>query len=137
MTDSAAVKELVSKCLAARGFAYCPYSHFPVGAALLTTGGAVITGCNVENASYGLSVCAERTAVQRAVAEGYTEFTAIAVTCDVEDSFVGPCGACRQVLLEFGQQWDVYLVKPDSSFRKTSLLDLLPLAFSPSHLGRK
>ncbi|MBN3314803.1 FIS1 protein, partial [Atractosteus spatula] len=97
---SAAVKELVSKCLAARGFAYCPYSHFPVGAALLTTGGAVITGCNVENASYGLSVCAERTAVQRAVAEGYTEFTAIAVTCDVEDSFVGPCGACRQVLLE-------------------------------------
>ncbi|XP_054608874.1 zgc:103586 isoform X3 [Dunckerocampus dactyliophorus] len=75
------VKELISKCLQARDMAYCPYSSFPVGAALLTTDGAIITGCNVENASYGLTVCAERTAVQRAVAEGHTHFTAIAVTC--------------------------------------------------------
>ncbi|KAG9346364.1 hypothetical protein JZ751_006675 [Albula glossodonta] len=94
------VKELVAKCLRARDLAYCPYSRFPVGAAILTTGGDIITGCNVENASFGLTVCAERTAIQRAVAEGYRHFTAIAVTCDIKDSFVGPCGACRQVLME-------------------------------------
>ncbi|KAM8899454.1 cytidine deaminase isoform 2-T2 [Spinachia spinachia] len=98
MTDK--VQELVSKCLQARDMAYCPYSRFPVGAALLTAEGAIITGCNVENASYGLTVCAERTAVQRAVAEGHRRFTAIAVTCDIKDRFVGPCGACRQVLME-------------------------------------
>ncbi|XP_054608873.1 zgc:103586 isoform X2 [Dunckerocampus dactyliophorus] len=116
--------------------AYCPYSSFPVGAALLTTDGAIITGCNVENASYGLTVCAERTAVQRAVAEGHTHFTAIAVTCDVKDSFVGPCGACRQVLMEFGSEWTVYLTKPDGSYKESSLTELLPSAFSPAHLAK-
>ncbi|XP_073668189.1 active breakpoint cluster region-related protein isoform X2 [Paramisgurnus dabryanus] len=131
-----AVAELVAKCLQAREMAYCPYSNFPVGAAILTTGGAIITGCNVENASYGLTVCAERTAIQRAVAEGYRRFTAIAVTCDINDSFVGPCGACRQVLMEFGTEWDVYLTKPDGSYKKTSLRELLPLAFTPAHLEK-
>ncbi|XP_048041781.1 zgc:103586 [Megalobrama amblycephala] len=131
-----AVAELVAKCLQAREMAYCPYSGFPVGAAILTTGGAIITGCNVENASYGLTVCAERNAIQRAVAEGYRRFTAIAVTCDIKDSFVGPCGACRQVLMEFGTEWDVYLTKPDGSYKKTSLRDLLPLAFTPAHLQK-
>ncbi|XP_060791189.1 zgc:103586 isoform X1 [Neoarius graeffei] len=130
------VAELVAKCLQARDMAYCPYSQFPVGAAILTSGGAIITGCNVENASYGLTVCAERTAIQRAVAEGHRNFTAIAVTCDIEDSFVGPCGACRQVLMEFGTEWDIYLTKPDGSYKKTSLRELLPLAFSPAHLAK-
>ncbi|XP_062372235.1 zgc:103586 isoform X1 [Sardina pilchardus] len=128
------VAELVSKCLQARDMAYCPYSRFPVGAAILTSGGTIITGCNVENASYGLTVCAERTAIQRAVAEGHRSFTAIAVTCDIKDSFVGPCGACRQVLMEFGSEWDIYLTKPDGSYKKTSLKELLPFAFSPAHL---
>ncbi|XP_053716244.1 zgc:103586 [Synchiropus splendidus] len=128
------VRELVSQCLQARDRAYCPYSHFPVGAAVLTEDGAIITGCNVENASYGLTVCAERTAIQRAVAEGHRKFKAIAVTCDIKDRFVGPCGACRQVLMEFGSNWTVYLTKPGGSFRETSLTDLLPLAFSPEHL---
>ncbi|KTF89907.1 hypothetical protein cypCar_00042844 [Cyprinus carpio] len=95
-----------------------------------------IAGCNVENASFGLTVCAERTAIQRAVAKGYRRFTAIAVTCDIKDSFVGPCGACRQVLMEFGTEWDVYLTKPDGTYRKTSLRDLLPLAFTPAHLQK-
>ncbi|KAM6908959.1 cytidine deaminase [Xenentodon cancila] len=135
MTDKA--KELVSKCLQARDIAYCPYSEFPVGAAVLTADGAIITGCNVENASYGLTVCAERTAVQRAVVQGHRQFTAIAVTCDIEDHFVGPCGACRQVLLEFGSDWTVYLTKPDGSYKETSLSDLLPLAFSPAVLVKK
>ncbi|CAJ1086131.1 zgc:103586 [Xyrichtys novacula] len=135
MTDK--VKELVSKCLKARDMAYCPYSGFPVGAAILTAEGAIITGCNVENASYGLTVCAERNAIQRAVAEGYRQFTAIAVTCDVKDSFVGPCGACRQVLVEFGADWIVYLTKPDGSYKETSLNELLPHAFTPKHLEKK
>ncbi|XP_011605023.2 cytidine deaminase [Takifugu rubripes] len=135
MTDL--IKELVSKCLQARNAAYCPYSRFPVGAALLTPDGAIITGCNVENASFGLTVCAERVAVQRAVVEGYRKFTAIAVSCDIEDSFVGPCGACRQVLMEFGSDWVVYLTKPDGTYRETSLRELLPLAFSPQHLAKK
>ncbi|XP_063320360.1 zgc:103586 isoform X1 [Pelmatolapia mariae] len=150
MTDQ--VKELVSKCLQARDKAYCPYSRFPVGAAVLTADGAIITverckraqglsivripGCNVENASYGLTVCAERTAIQRAVVEGHRQFSAIAVTCDIKDRFVGPCGACRQVLMEFGSDWTVYLTKPDGSYKETSLSELLPLAFSPSHLAK-
>ncbi|CAL8241617.1 unnamed protein product [Merluccius merluccius] len=134
MADQSKVKELVAKCLEARQMAYCPYSRFPVGAAILTADGAIITGCNVENASYGLTVCAERTAIQRAVVEGHRKFTAIAVTCDIKDSFVGPCGACRQVLIEFGVHWTVYLTKPDGSYKETSLAELLPLAFSPHHL---
>ncbi|CAI5669015.1 unnamed protein product [Oreochromis niloticus] len=134
MTDQ--VKELVSKCLQARDKAYCPYSRFPVGAAVLTADGAIFTGCNVENASYGLTVCAERTAIQRAVVEGHRQFRAIAVTCDIKDRFVGPCGACRQVLLEFGSDWTIYLTKPDGSYKETSLNELLPLAFSPSHLAK-
>ncbi|XP_037335229.1 zgc:103586 isoform X2 [Pungitius pungitius] len=115
--------------------AYCPYSRFPVGAAVLTADGAIITGCNVENASYGLTVCAERTAVQRAVVEGHRRFTAIAVACDIKDRFVGPCGACRQVLMEFGSDLTVYLTKPDGTYKETSLSELLPLAFSPAHLA--
>ncbi|XP_037615189.1 zgc:103586 [Sebastes umbrosus] len=134
MADADRVKELVSKCQQARDQAYCPYSHFPVGAALLTADGAIITGCNVENASYGLTVCAERTAIQRAVVEGHRQFTAIAVTCDIKDHFVAPCGACRQVLLEFGSDWIVYLIKPDGSFRETSLSELLPLSFTRQEL---
>ncbi|MBN3299296.1 CDD deaminase, partial [Amia calva] len=130
------VQQLVSQCMEARGRAYCPYSRFPVGAALLTKQGAIVTGCNVENASYGLSMCAERTAVQRAVAEGYREFTAIAVTCDIAESYVGPCGACRQVLREFGEDLEVYLTKPSGSYMKTSLLELLPMSFSPAHLAQ-
>ncbi|XP_026869816.1 zgc:103586 [Electrophorus electricus] len=132
-----AVAELVAKCLQARNMAYCPYSRFPVGAAILTSGGTIITGCNVENASYGLTVCAERTAIQRAVSEGHRSFTAIAVTCDIKDSFVGPCGACRQVLMEFGAEWDIYLTKPDGSYKKTSLRELLPLEFGPRHLAKE
>ncbi|KAM4611953.1 cytidine deaminase isoform 2-T2 [Polymixia lowei] len=116
--------------------AYCPYSRFPVGAAVLTADGTIITGCNVENASYGLTMCAERTAIQRAVAEGHRKFTAIAVACDIKDQFVGPCGACRQVLREFGSDWIVYLTKLDGSYKETSLNELLPLAFSPAHLGK-
>uniref|UniRef100_A0A3Q3KGP3 Cytidine deaminase n=1 Tax=Mastacembelus armatus TaxID=205130 RepID=A0A3Q3KGP3_9TELE len=128
------VAALTAPCLQARELAYCPYSEFSVGAAILTADGAIITGANVENASYGLTVCAERTAVQRAVLEGHRQFKAIAVTCDIKDRFVGPCGACRQVLMEFGVDWTVYLTKPDGSYKETSLSELLPMAFSRADL---
>ncbi|KAM3842427.1 cytidine deaminase [Diretmus argenteus] len=135
MTDQDKVKQLVAKSLQARDEAYCPYSRFPVGAALLTADGAIVTGCNVENASYGLTVCAERVAIQKAVVEGHRQFTAIAVACEIKDRFVGPCGACRQVLMEFGSDWVVYLTKPDGSYKETSLRELLPQAFAPGHLA--
>ncbi|XP_036205576.1 cytidine deaminase isoform X1 [Myotis myotis] len=84
----------------AKKSAYCPYSHFPVGAALLTRDGKIFLGCNIENACYPLGICAERTAIQKAISEGYHDFRAIAVATDVQDDFISPCGACRQVMRE-------------------------------------
>ncbi|XP_061814970.1 cytidine deaminase isoform X1 [Nerophis lumbriciformis] len=130
------VNELISKCLEAKDMAYCPYSNFPVGAALLTTDGAIFKGCNVENVSFGLTVCAERTAIQSAVAEGHKNFTAIAVTCNATDRFVWPCGACRQVLMEFGPELTIYSTKPDGSYKKSRMSELLPYAFTQSHLTK-
>jgi cytidine deaminase len=94
-------KELYQKAFQAASKSYSPYSHFPVGAALLCPDGAVITGVNVENRSFGLTNCAERTAVFSAVATGYRTFQAIAIATPTADSPTGPCGACRQVLSEF------------------------------------
>ncbi|CAF3247062.1 unnamed protein product, partial [Rotaria sp. Silwood2] len=90
--------------------AYCPYSHFRVGAALLTSTGKIYNGCNVENASYPLSTCAERTTIVKAVSEGEQSFQTIATTWDVELGFIGPYGSCRQTLAEFGLGFDVYLI---------------------------
>lgn len=94
-------KDLVRLAIQSKEMAYAPYSKFRVGAALLTAGGKVFTGVNVENASFGATNCAERTAVFKAVSEGETKFKAIAIASDAED-FVYPCGICRQVLAEFG-----------------------------------
>ncbi len=94
------VQKLVRAARAARRRAYAPYSHFPVGAAVLTHTGVIVTACNVENASYGLSICAERAAIHRAVAEGYRRLIAVAVSTGPSGSM--PCGACRQVMQEFG-----------------------------------
>jgi cytidine deaminase len=117
--------------VSAREFAYCPYSNFQVGAALLCSDGTVFTGCNVENVSYGMSICAERTAIVKAVSSGNRSYTAIVVSADNGDTFVSPCGACRQFIAEFGLEIDVYLAKPDlSEVLKTSIRDLLPLSFS-------
>ncbi len=130
MTD----QELVQHALAARSRAYAPYSGFAVGAALLTAGGRVVPGCNVENASYGLTCCAERTAVFRAVAEGEREFFAIAVVADTCGP-ISPCGACRQVLVEFNPQLKVILANLGGEMQVTVAGALLPGAFSPGDLA--
>lgn len=132
--DPSDIQKLVKKSRDAMAFAYCPYSKFPVGAALLTEDGKVITGCNVENVSYGLTVCAERTAIFKAVTEGYTEFKAMAISTDLPDAWSSPCGACRQVLLEFGTDYELYLSKPDMTYITTTPAKLLANGFSPKLL---
>ncbi|XP_053137156.1 cytidine deaminase [Hemicordylus capensis] len=128
------IQLLLDACREAKAFAYCPYSKFPVGAALLTCDGKIFSGCNVENACFPLGVCAERTAIQKAVSQGHTEFRAMAISCNNGTSYAMPCGACRQVLREFGQHWDIYLTKPDGTYIVKTLEELLPLSFGPEHL---
>ncbi|XP_037535017.1 cytidine deaminase b, partial [Nematolebias whitei] len=95
------------------------------------------TGCNVENASYNLGLCAERTAISKAVSEGYRSFKAIAIASDLCDQFISPCGGCRQFMREFGSDWDVYLSKPDGSYRRMTVDELLPASFGPEDLSMK
>jgi len=115
--------------------AYAPYSHFKVGAALRLPDGRIVQGCNVENASYGLSICAERNAAFAAVAAGATAFVEAVVVGDTQGP-VAPCGACRQVLAEFMDKGaSIWLLGQDGSARRTNLGELLPLAFSPQDLG--
>ena len=123
--------KLVSLAAEARKKAHAPYSHFPVGAALLAKSGRAYTGSNVENASYGLTVCAERVAVFKAVSEGEREFEALAV---VTENGVTPCGACRQVLMEFGGDIQVIVADTAGHRRVFALTDLLPEGFTPEHL---
>jgi cytidine deaminase len=118
----------------AREHAYAPYSNYRVGAALRTTSGRVFTGVNVENAAYPTSLCAERTAVFKAVSEGEREFEIIAV---VTDNGGSPCGSCRQVLAEFGLDTQVILADGRGKVvMETTVGELLPNAFQPHHLGK-
>ena len=119
---------LVEAARAAQAQAYCPYSHYRVGAALLAEDGRVFVGCNVENASYGLTVCAERSAVFTAVSSGARRFRRIVVATDSEPPGP-PCGACRQVLAEFGAELEVESVGPTQS-KRWRIGELLPDAFS-------
>ncbi|MFJ8063043.1 cytidine deaminase [Psychrobacillus sp. NPDC096426] len=113
----------------AREKAYVPYSKFKVGAALLTKDGEVIHGCNIENASFGLTNCAERTAIFKAVSEGKKDFAAIAIVADTEGP-VSPCGACRQVLVEFcDKDMPVLLTNLNGEVLETTVAELLPGAF--------
>ena len=108
--------------------AYVPYSNYRVGAALLTASGEIIAGCNVENATFGATCCAERSAVFSAVAQGYREFRAVAVATNGEDPG-SPCGICRQVLAEFGSDLDVLCFTPEGAEARYRLSELLPHAF--------
>ena len=126
--------DLVRQAITAREHAYVPYSNFKVGAALLTAAGHIYTGCNIENAAYGPTVCAERVAVFKAVSEGQREFTAIAVATV---NGVAPCGVCRQVLREFAPQLTVIVTNLSADYRIFTLPDLLPHSFGPEDLKRE
>ena len=121
-------QDLIAQAKAAAEMAYAPYSKFKVGAALLTKSGKVYTGCNVENASYSMTICAERNAAFQAVADGNKEFTAIAIYVDSEHLFP-PCGACRQVLAEFADDMIIYISNRKET-TETNLSSLLPGKFS-------
>ena len=108
--------------------AYVPYSDYPVGAAALVDDGRIVTGCNVENATYGLTVCAERVAMFKALSEGHREFTSVAVVADTADP-TPPCGACRQILWEFGGDLEVFLANLTEHKGTFRMTDLLPLPF--------
>jgi cytidine deaminase len=126
------IDRLVEAAFAAREKAHAPYSGFTVGAAVLDANGHVHIGCNVENASYGLSVCAERHAIAAAVAAGEEQIEGLAVVTDT-DPPASPCGACRQVLAEFGD-FPVILANPEGERLLTTVGDLLPDAFTPDSL---
>ncbi len=123
---------LIKAALAARKRAHAPYSRFSVGAALLTSDGNIFTGCNIENASFGLTMCAERVAVANAISAGKKKFRAIAVAADGRGKAVTPCGACRQVLAEFAPDLRVLVVDAKNRRRveDQSLAELLPRQFS-------
>ena len=119
---------LLDAAIEVRKNAYCPYSKFPVGAALLAQSGRVYTGVNVENAVNGLSLCAERVALFKAISEGEREFVKIAVTCNA--GYCRPCGACRQVLFEHAPDLEILMGNPDGQFKRTTIRELLPEAFT-------
>lgn len=132
-------KTLIEAALRARDEAYIPYSGYAVGAAVLTEEGKIYTGCNIENASYGATNCAERTAVFKAVSEGERRFAAIAIAGgkkgDAPDGFAYPCGICRQVLKEFaGERFTVLVAKSPAEFEEYTLEELLPHGFGGDNL---
>ncbi len=126
------MKDLIQKAKEAREKSYSPYSHFKVGAALKTKSGKIYTGTNVENASYGLTVCAERVAVYKAVSEGEREFETLAIYTEAEE-LTPPCGACRQVLWEFSRNLVIILANHREE-KALKLSDLLPLPFGKETL---
>jgi cytidine deaminase len=126
-------EQLVAQAIAARHLAYAPYSNYFVGAALLAADGTVILGCNVENASYPATICAERVALTAAIVQGKRDLTAIAVATRDGGS---PCGICRQVMAELGPEMQVYITDEQGNFRTTTVRDLLPDSFSGASLGQ-
>lgn len=131
--------QLIQAAIQARTFAYTPYSHFKVGAALLCKSGRVYSGCNIENAAYGPTNCAERTAFFKAVSEGEREFTAIAIIGGYDekiDGYAFPCGVCRQVMMEFCQpkEFEIITAKSEEDYKKYTLEMLLPEGFGPGNL---
>jgi cytidine deaminase len=128
-------EQLIEEAKKARQRAYVPYSKFPVGAALLAEDGRIFSGCNVENASFGLTNCAERTAFFKAVSEGAGKFQALAVVGATAGP-VSPCGACRQVMVEFcSPGMKVYLANLEGKIRETTVSELLPGAFDKEELN--
>lgn len=137
------IKRLIEEALKARTFSYTPYSRFRVGAALLSDEGQIFTGCNIENAGYTPSNCAERTAFFKAVSQGIREFQAIAIVGGPEDAseldYCAPCGVCRQVMMEFcdPESFQIILAKNPKEYQILTLKEILPMGFGPKNLGRE
>eukprot|EP00834_Sanchytrium_tribonematis_P002151 NODE_60_length_27201_cov_1.043318.p21 type:complete len:132 gc:universal NODE_60_length_27201_cov_1.043318:14836-15231(+) len=130
------MEELLRKaCLDAKEKAYCPYSKFRVGCAVLTTDDLLYTGCNVENASYGGAICAERTAICKAVSEGHQKFKALGVITDLQDPAT-PCGICRQFIREFGKDTLIFCFGNNGKTLKMTLEEFLPKSFGPEDLNK-
>lgn len=130
------VEEMRRKARVAMKNAYCRYSNFRVGAAVRTRDGKIFAGCNVENASYGLTSCAERNAIFQAVAEGHRDITTVVIVTP-KQKLTPPCGACRQVINEFGPRAEVFIFGRGKTGKKLKLSELLPRAFGPLNLGQK
>jgi len=124
-------EELYKRALEATELSYAPYSNFHVGAAVLTKNGKVFTGCNVENASYSVSICAERVALTKAISEGFREIEAIAIAARSEDEVKSapPCGTCRQFISEFGKDIEVIFLSSEGSLVSEKIASLLPRGF--------
>ena len=129
----ATLEAMAALALEARKRAHAPYSRFKVGAALKTRGGEIVTGCNIENASFGLTLCAERVAVFKALSEGLSDFDAIVVAADSR-RITAPCGPCRQILWEFCGDLVVHMVNPRGATRTWRLGRLIPLPFDGKNL---
>lgn len=129
------IKELINRALEAREKAYVPYSSYKVGAALLSKSGNIYSGCNIESASYTPTICAERTAISKAVSEGDREIEAIAVVGN-PDEYTYPCGVCRQVIREFSKDLTIIIAKNEEEYKLYKLDDLLPHSFGPEDLDK-
>ena len=138
--DEKTIRELIAEAIEARKKSYSPYSHYQVGASLLSGDGQIITGCNIENAAYTPTNCAERTAFFKAVSEGIKDFRAIAIVGSPEGDeltqYANPCGVCRQVMMEFCNPSDFQIIvaKSQDDYRVMLLQELLPEGFGPDNL---
>ena len=140
MLDNTRIKELIEIALQQLPYAYVPYSHFHVGAALLAKNGKIYTGCNIENAGYTPSNCAERTAFFKAVSEGVRDFEAICIVGGPEgqlNDYTPPCGVCRQVMMEFcsPKEFQIILAKGKEDYKIYRLEELMPQGFGPGNLA--
>ena len=139
MINETVISDLCRKAIDMRSESYAPYSDFLVGSAVLLSDGTVYTGCNIKNSAFGPSICAERTAIFKAVSEGHKDFAAIAIAGgkrDGELQYCAPCGVCRQVMREFcGDSFKIYLAKSAGDYKEFTLGELLPESFGPDNLG--
>ena len=140
MANTFSTTQLIQEAIAAMQYSYSPYSHFCVGAALLTKSGKIYRGCNIENAAYTPTNCAERTAFFKAVSEGELEFDAICIVGGKDgkpEEYAPPCGVCRQVMMEFcdPETFKIILATDEIHYTELTLKELLPLGFGPGNLG--
>ena len=133
--SDANVKKMFEIANKAKENSYSPYSKFRVGAALLCKDGSIFPGTNIENSSYPVGTCAERSAISCAISNGHRDFEAILITSDIKDDFISPCGFCRQAIVEFGNL-EVILTQANGTMKRLHISDLLPMAFTPADLSK-